>query len=233
VILYESTDLLAVAKPAGIAVIPGRGEAPSDSLRGQLEATRAEKLWIVHRIDRDTSGVVLFARTAEAHRTLSMAFEAREVEKTYLAWILGAPTQLAGSIETPLHTARKGRMRPALPGEADSLHSRSDYRVAATRHTALGPVARVEVRPMTGRQHQIRVHLRSVEAPLLVDPIYAKRDRIESGALGPESPPMARLTLHAASLTIQWQGQPRTIDAPLPADLAALDTWLAAGLLVR
>src|SRR6187551_2572088 len=89
-LLFEDADLIAVAKPAGIPVIPARDEDPAACLQKQLEATRGERLWIVHRIDKDTSGVVVMARTAEAHRTLNMAFEHRQVTKTYLAFAAGA-----------------------------------------------------------------------------------------------------------------------------------------------
>jgi len=86
VLLAETADLIAVAKPPGVTVIPARGEPPEACLRAQLEASRGEPLWVVHRIDRDTSGVVVFARTADAHRALSMAFEKRRAEKRYLAF---------------------------------------------------------------------------------------------------------------------------------------------------
>ncbi len=226
--LYEDAALIAVLKPAGITVIPARNEPPEVCLTKQLEATRRERLWVVHRIDRDTSGVVLFARTAVAHRRLSMAFEGRDVEKRYLAFTHGVPMPEEGTIDLPLHAARKGRMRPALPGEPESLPSSSDYRVLKQRETLLGPVALVEVRPRSGRQHQIRVHLRSKEAPLLVDPLYGKCEQIAADALGTGSPAVPRLTLHAQRITFRHptDGEERTIDAPLPSDLAALDAWL-------
>lgn len=221
-ILYEDPDVLAVAKPAGITVIPGRSETPADALRGRLEQERGEPLWVVHRLDRDTSGVVLFARNEAAHRRLSMAFEAREVEKVYWAWTRGIPSPESGFIDVPLHTARKGRMRPAAPGEEGALPSRTTYRVLES----LGAVARVEARPATGRQHQIRVHLRSVGAPLLVDPLYGGCESIEPGELGSGSPGIRRLTLHAAAITFPHGDGTRTVEAPLPADLAALQQWM-------
>src|SRR5690606_11931946 len=101
-VLAETAAWLAVDKPAGIAVVPARGEPFGDSLRARLEAARGERLWVVHRLDRETSGVVLFARTAEAHRTLSLAFEHREVTKQYRAWTCGAPEPATGTIDLPL-----------------------------------------------------------------------------------------------------------------------------------
>lgn len=220
-ILYEDSDVLAIAKPAGIAVIPGRDETLEQSLQGRLQEARHERLWVVHRLDRDTSGVVLFARNAAAHRELSMAFERREVSKTYLAWVRGVPPP-SGIITTPLHTARKGKMRPALAGEDGSLPSETEYRVLYSAETLLGPVACVEASPRTGRQHQIRVHLRSIDAPLLVDPFYGKCDVIEAGKLGDGSPEVGRLTLHAARIAWGTIG----VAGPLPRDLEQLDGWL-------
>jgi tRNA pseudouridine32 synthase/23S rRNA pseudouridine746 synthase len=227
--LYEDDDVVAVSKPPGVTVIPARNEPPEEALQHRLEAERGERLWVVHRLDRDTSGVVLFARNAAAHRALSMAFEARDVQKTYLAWTRSAPPADSGSITTALHTARKGKMRPALPDEPDSLASETAYRVVMRAPTKLGVIACVELEPRTGRQHQIRVHLRSVGAPLLVDPIYGACDAIEPGALGDGSPGIARLTLHAARIEFRGtSGEQRVVDAPLADDLGRLDGWASA-----
>jgi RluA family pseudouridine synthase len=227
-VLFEDGALVAVNKPAGVTVIPARDEPPEACLVKRLEAERGERLWVVHRIDRDTSGLVLFARTAEAHRKLSMAFEGHEVEKSYLAWARGVPTPAEGTIDLPLHTARKGRMRPALPGEEGALASTSIYRVALRAETALGTVTRVAVSPKSGRQHQIRVHLRALGAPLLVDALYGRCEGLEAGGLGEGSPPVPRLTLHAAGAVLPHptSGARLELSAPLPDDLAALDRWL-------
>jgi len=228
-LLHEDDALVVVSKPPGIAVIPGRDEGPGDSLRGQLETSRGEKLFVVHRIDRDTSGIVVFARTAAAHRTLSMAFEHREVTKSYVAYTLGA--RPSGTITTPLHTARKGRMRPAHPGEDGSLPSETEVNCRHFREVVGGTLCRVEASPKTGRQHQLRVHLRSVGAPLVVDPFYGPHDTLDANALGPGAPAIPRLTLHAATIafTHPATGRPFDLEAPLPPDLRALDTWLRSG----
>jgi RluA family pseudouridine synthase len=225
-LLYEDADVVAVLKPAGIAVIPGRNERPEDALRTRIEAERHEPLWVVHRLDRDTSGVLLFARNEQSHRRLSMAFGSRQIAKTYLAWTRGVPSPGAGVVDVPLHSARKNKMRPAAPGEAGALPSRTEYRALQVTQSAVGAVARVEARPTTGRQHQIRVHLRSVGAPLLVDPLYGG-DAVPTDALGPGSPAMGRLTLHAASIAFAGPAGPILVTAPVPPDLAALDAWLA------
>ena len=229
-ILFEDRDLVAVSKPAGVVVIPARNEDASSSLRHSLEAARGETLWVVHRIDRDTSGVVLFARNADAHRSLSVAFERREVEKTYTALTRGALDPAEGAINYALHTARKGKMRPAHKGEADSLEALTHYRVERVWKTSAGEVSLVTVRPKTGRQHQIRVHLRAREAPLLVDPLYGRAERVTARELGlDDDATVERLTLHAASLEMKHPttGARLRIEAPLADDLAALVTALS------
>jgi tRNA pseudouridine32 synthase/23S rRNA pseudouridine746 synthase len=222
-LLHEDAELIAVAKPAGVTVIPARDEPAEDSLHARLAAERGERLWIVHRIDRDTSGVVVFARTAAAHRTLSMAFEGRDVDKTYLAWVAdGGPLPDAGAIDLPLHAARKGKSRPAAPGEPDAKAARTEFAVERRWQRGDDRVARVRCHPVTGRHHQIRVHLRAQDAPILRDPLYGKAT--SRGGLA--AAPCARLALHAASLTVPG---PRTFHAPLPEDLVALEAWLDAG----
>lgn len=220
-VLYEDDGLLAVDKPAGVVVIPARDEDPSLSLRHRLEAARKERLWVVHRIDRDTSGVVLLARSADAHRALNALFETRAVEKSYTALTAGVPSPPEGTVDVPLHSARKGKMRPALPGEEGALEASTAYRVTGSWDTSPVKVARVEVSPRTGRQHQIRVHLRYLGTPLLVDPRYGRAVVLE----GVEVP--ARLTLHASSVALPWRGATLRIEAPLAEDLAAFVTALA------
>jgi RluA family pseudouridine synthase len=218
--LYEDDGLLAVHKPAGLVVIPARDEDPSGALRQRLEAARGEALWVVHRIDRDTSGVVLFARSADAHRALNGLFASRAVDKVYVAFTRGAPSPPRGVIEVPLHTARKGKMRPALPGEADALDARTDYAVLATWERPDGVLAKIEARPHTGRQHQVRVHLRSVGAPLLMDPLYGRT----AEGLAP-----SRMALHAAAVTLPWRGRALTVEAPLATDLSDFERALRGG----
>lgn len=218
-LLYEDADLIAVAKPAGALVIPGRTADAPPALRQQLESARGAPLWVVHRIDQDTSGVVVFAKTADAHRALCAAFEARTVRKTYVALAFGdLPGERA--IELPLTDARRGKARPAAPGEPGKP-ARTDVTAQRRWRLPAGAVTLVEARPLTGRHHQIRVHLRALEAPIVGDPLYGKRTL--RGAFA--GAPSLRLALHAARLALPDRPP---IDAPLPDDLRALIAWLDA-----
>jgi tRNA pseudouridine32 synthase/23S rRNA pseudouridine746 synthase len=222
-ILYEDAELVAVDKPAGLAVIPERDGEPSASLRHRLEASRGEPLWVVHRIDKDTSGVVVLARSASAHRWLNDAFAERRVAKKYLAFAAG---DLPGErvVDVALVEARRGKARPANAGERGKP---SITALAAVARWSRGTdiVTMVDARPKTGRHHQIRVHLRSLEAPILGDPLYGKRTL--RGML--DGSPCTRLALHAASLSVtRPDGRTLTIEAPLATDLSSLRDWLDA-----
>lgn len=232
--LHETADLLAVNKPPGLVVVPARpprpdragpAQPPQDeepSLWHLLMQRRGERLFVVHRLDRETSGVVLFARNAAAHRDLCLAFERGEVRKTYLALCLGALPD-RGVIDVPLHDARRGKTRPAHPGEPGARPATTAYQVLRRRMTPAGDVLLVEVHPRTGRQHQIRVHLRHAGAPLLGDPLYGKAATAAARERG-AFPIPPRLPLHAAriELSAPRTGEPLRIEAPLPQDLEAL-----------
>lgn len=224
VVIHRDDDLVAVDKPPGMPVIPARGEPAADSLRHRLQAALGEALWVVHRIDRDASGLVVMARTAEAHRALSMAFEERRVDKRYLAFAAGRLPD-AGTIDVPLHAARRGKSRPARPGEPGARPAATGYAVTRRWRQGAEEVGRVEARPQTGRLHQIRVHLRFAGAPIVGDPLYGSRTL--AGALA-ESP-CRRLALHAQHLVLPRPGGGQlALEAPVAADLVALGEWLDA-----
>jgi len=238
-LLHEDHDLVAVAKPPGEPVIAARGEPRSLCLQKRLESRLRRRLWVVHRIDRDASGVVLFALNADAHRALSLAFEHRQVAKAYAAFVAGSIEPPRGRIEVPLHAARKGKTRPALRGEPGGQPSETEY---ATRKRWTLPVIPRDVRlpgpegfvvvslldahPLTGRHHQIRVHLRAADTPILFDPLYGRglMPEVLAGA------PCARLALHARKIDVpNPRGGGRVVvEAPFPTDLAALVEWLDA-----
>lgn len=217
---------MAVSKPAGEPVIAERGRPADACLRRRLESELGERLWVVHRIDRDASGLVLFARNADAHRALSRSFEKRLVEKTYVAFAGGEIEKEHGTIDVALHPARKGKTRPARPGEPGSQPARTDYAVEKSWRLGGAVVSLVEVHPHTGRHHQIRVHLRSVGAPLLYDPLYG-RGLLPAGL---EVAPCQRLALHARCLDLPLPGTDRRLEleAPPAQDLQDLRDWLEA-----
>ena len=210
-VLYQDAEVAAVDKPAGRIVVPGRG-APERTVREEAEALLGP-LWVVHRLDRGTSGVLLLARSAGSHRVLCGRFERHEVSKRYLALVRGA---LAGDrrIDVPVAPGRKGRMRAGqgLPG---AMPSETFVRPLV----ACGPAATlVEAFPASGRTHQVRVHLAHAGHPLLVDPDY--------GVHGPWTAPgggtrLDRTPLHAASLELLHpaSGLPLRVEAPLPEDI--------------
>jgi tRNA pseudouridine32 synthase/23S rRNA pseudouridine746 synthase len=216
-VLHEDAHLVAVDKPAGRLVIPGRG-APERTLREEAEA-RYGRLWVVHRLDRGTSGVLVLARTAEAHRTLNLAFDRQEVSKRYVALVRGAP-QAEMRVEVPIAPARRGRMRPARPGDERGKAAATYFRLLETfpARAGLPVLSLVEAWPETGRTHQIRVHLAHAGFPLAVDPDYG-----DPGPLldGEGRAVLGRTPLHAARLELAHPatGRPLVVVAPLPADL--------------
>lgn len=223
-LLAANARWLAVDKPSGIAAIPAREEDPALSLRHRLQAQLGETLWVVHRIDRETSGVMLFARDAEAHRALNLAFQRQQVAKTYLAWTAGVPDPASGEVALALHAARKGKMRPAQAGEAGAQAARTDYALEARWALGEARIARIRCHPRSGRQHQIRVHLRAIGCPILHDSLYG----LATFKPPYDALPLARLALHAAAIEVPrvLDQPPQQVQAPLPADLVALEAAL-------
>ncbi|HEY7726608.1 MAG TPA: RluA family pseudouridine synthase [Anaeromyxobacteraceae bacterium] len=219
-VLHLDAHLAAVAKPPGRLVIPGRGP-PEPSLRQDVEA-RLGPVWVVHRLDRGTSGLLLFARSAEVHRALNLAFDRREVEKVYLAVVRG-PIEAELRVEVPLAPARRGRMRPGRRGETGARPAATAFRVVE-RLARPEAAALVEARPETGRTHQIRVHLAWAGAPLCFDPDYGPRQPIRDAA---GAVVLDRTPLHAWRLALRHPatGAPLRLEAPLPADLERLLAW--------
>jgi tRNA pseudouridine32 synthase/23S rRNA pseudouridine746 synthase len=195
-VLFSDDLIAAVAKPPGRIVVPGRG-ATEQTVRQEAEA-QLGPLWVVHRLDRGTSGVLLFARTAAAHRALCGAFEHHEVAKRYLALVRGV---LSGDrrIDTP------------VAGRASTTFLRL--------FAAFPPgVSLVEAFPASGRTHQIRIHLAQAGHPLLVDPDYGDAPPWRAPGGGAV---LERTPLHAASLELLHpaSGAPMRIEAPLPPDM--------------
>lgn len=182
-VIYEDDRLLAVDKPSGLLVIPGRGR-PDETLRDQAARRLGGPVWVVHRLDREASGVVVFAKTAFEHRRLCGLFEGRMIEKLYLALVQGR-VERDGQVDRPLRAFGSGRMGVAEGG----LPTLTRYRVLER----LSGATLLEVRPVTGRRHQIRVHLHSIGHPILGDPRYGRPLPV-AGA--------SRLMLHALELAL-------------------------------
>jgi 23S rRNA pseudouridine1911/1915/1917 synthase len=234
VFLYVDAWMAAVDKPPGMVVHPAKGNwkgTLAGALKWHLErdgaglstAGGAVRPGIVHRLDRDTSGVIVVARTEEAHHALARQFERRTTAKTYLAITQGVPRFDRDEIDLPIGIHPYQREKMAVRRD----HATS--REAVTRYEVLERFragALVRVTPKTGRTHQIRVHLAALGCPVLGDALYSGRGVIEPTFLRlPAGPPLlARQALHAATLELDHpaSGERLTLSAPLPADLEAM-----------
>jgi 23S rRNA pseudouridine1911/1915/1917 synthase len=210
-IAYEDEYLLVVDKPAGVVVHPAPGHASGTLVHGLLGHSVAggeepERPGIVHRLDRDTSGLMVVARSAEAHRRLQALIRRRAIERHYLALVVGRPRSRTGRIEAPIGRDRHDPTRHSL----DTATPRD-----AVTHFSLVELlpghALLDVRLETGRTHQIRVHLAAIDLPVAGDPVYGR-----PGELGLE-----RQFLHAARLAFPHPFTSERIEAesPLPPDL--------------
>ena len=188
--LYEDDDLMVFDKPSGLPVHAGtRTDGDLDSLLARMVDARGERPVLVHRLDKDTSGVLVAAKSRAIAGVLGKAFSTRAVEKSYLAVVSGVPERREGLIEIALRkieTPRGGRMSAAGAGEAGALAAATDYRVVEGRHG----IAIMSLKPLTGRQHQLRAHMALIGHPILGDRLYG-------GAAGP------RLMLHAARIAFR------------------------------
>lgn len=226
--------MLMVNKPAGVLVIPDRFNSDLPSLNRLLESKIGQRIWVVHRLDRDTSGVMCFAKNEEMHRYLSQLFEAHDVGKFYAGIVMGRVIPEEGRIEAPIaeHPTQKGKMVTARKGKA----SVTDYKVV--EQWALHSLVQFQIH--TGRTHQIRVHMQSIGHPIVCDELYGdgkpfllstiKKKFKLSEKEETERPLMSRLGLHAYRLMLHKpDGTLVDIEAPLPKDMAAcvnqLNKW--------
>lgn len=216
-VLYEDDTLIVLNKPAGLSSQGGRIKAHTlDDLLWAFARPSRPRPRLIHRLDRDTSGVILTAKTKPAAAMLGKALEAKRFRKSYLAIVApGAPEPKGGMIDSPLRRESIGReayMRVCAPDHPDAETARSRYRTLAANPTA----ALVELSPDTGRMHQLRVHMASIGRPLAGDSRYG-------GALMLGGVAVPRLMLHAASLSFPHPlGGERKIMAPLPSDFTAM-----------
>ena len=237
-ILYQDDDMVIVNKPAGVLVIPDRFNADMPSLNRMLENKLEQKIWVVHRLDRDTSGVICFAKNEEAHRYLSKLFEEHNVGKFYAGLVQGRVIPEEGRIESPIaeHPYRKGKMIVARKGKP----SVTDYKVVEQ----WGMHSLVQFQIHTGRTHQIRVHMQSIGHPIVCDEMYGdgkpfllstiKKKFKLSDKEESERPLLSRLALHSYRLElVKADGTEIVAEAPLPKDMAAcvnqLNKWSKNG----
>jgi 23S rRNA pseudouridine1911/1915/1917 synthase len=211
-IAYEDEHLVIVDKPAGLVVHPAPGHATGTLVHGLLAHDVAggaeDRPGIVHRLDRDTSGLMVVARSEEAHRRLQQLVRGRELERHYRALVVGRPRSRSGRIEAPIGRDRREPMRHSLD---------TDTPREAVTHFELVELfprhALLDVKLETGRTHQIRVHLAAIDLPVAGDPVYGR----------PRELGLERQFLHAARLafTHPFTGQRVDVECPLPSDLAA------------
>ncbi len=197
-IVHEDERALVLCKPAGQPCIPGRGDI-GEPLNIAAAAHIGGKAFVVHRLDLEASGLVVFAKDAQTHARLSLRFERRQVQKTYLAVVLGL-LEGEGIIRGPIKEFGSGRMGVAALGKP----SVTRYRLKRSLQEA----CLLEVSPETGRRHQIRVHLYSIKHPVLGDPLYGSKRPVGG---------LPRLMLHALELDFGLEDFPK-LRAQAPAD---------------
>lgn len=224
-ILFEDEVIVCINKPAGVLVLPDRFDRNQPNLYSLLKEVYGS-IFIVHRIDKDTSGLMVFAKTAEAHARLNAAFEKREVQKKYRAIVQGTPKDNRGIIDLPIIERASGTMGIAETGGKKSC---TEY-VVLERFQGY---ALMELQPRTGRTHQIRVHLSARQLPILGDPLYGGSDGFYLSSVKSnyrlknneeERPLIKRSALHAFSLVFMHPStkEQMQIEAPLPKDMESV-----------
>jgi tRNA pseudouridine32 synthase/23S rRNA pseudouridine746 synthase len=201
-ILHADDDIVVVDKPAGLLSVPGRGPERADCLIARLRAEFPSVL-LVHRLDLDTSGVIVFALTPQAQVHLGQQFENRRTQKRYVALVSGHPAEKRGRVDLPLIVDWPNRPRQKVCHDT-GRPAQTDWRVLRQE----GENTRVRLVPVTGRSHQLRVHMQALGHPILGDTLYANGAAAE----------LPRLMLHAEELrlTHPMTGQPQTFRAPVP-----------------
>jgi 23S rRNA pseudouridine1911/1915/1917 synthase len=231
VVLHEDSDLIVIDKPAGLVVHPAPGHASGTLVNALLHhcgdlagVGGVLRPGIVHRLDRGTSGVMVAAKNDAAHQSLSSQFHDHTIDRIYHAFVRGTPSADSGSVDRPIDRHPRDRkkmsvvLRPGRAGRAALTHWEVVERFPATARSHL------EIRPQTGRTHQIRVHLASIGLPIVGDPVYGK-SRSQR-----RTPSLSRPALHAALLGFEHPrgGKRLRFEAPLPQDMAGLRDALRA-----
>ena len=223
-IIFENEYFVAIHKPSGLLSIPDR-MGKELSLKDLLK-DKYGNIYTVHRLDKDTSGVIVFAKDEDTHRTLSQLFEAREVQKIYHGLVYGIPVHSTGTVDVPIfpHPGKNGLMVTGHKGKP----AITDYTVLES----LGKYAWMQFQIHTGRTHQIRLHMKYLGHSIVGDALYGnpaplllstiKKNFKLAKAADEEKPLLNRLALHASELSFNWHQQPIQLVAPLPKDLRAV-----------
>ncbi len=217
-IIFENDDLIVVNKPAGMVVHPAAGHSTGTLVHAvlgydpEMEGIGGEERpGVVHRLDKDTSGLIVLAKNDQAHRWLQDQFRLRSVEKTYLALVDGKPPTSSGRVEAAIGRDPGHRKRMAIVSAAKGRESSSEYKTVESfsEHTLL------EFHPLTGRTHQIRLHCSFLGCPIVGDAVYGRRN---------PSIKIGRHFLHAYRLkiTLPDEKEPRQFEAPLPKELQSV-----------
>ncbi len=233
-IIFENDDFVALNKPSGLLSIPDR-EGEEVSLKSLLQE-KYSQIFTVHRLDRDTSGLIVFAKNEATHKHLSQQFEGRLTKKIYAGLVLGSPAETKGSINLPL--AENMVQRGVMIVNRRGKESLTDYEVMED----FGLYSWMRFQIHTGRTHQIRVHMKEIDHPIVCDEVYGdgkpvllsslKKKKFKLGKdVLEERPLMSRLALHAYQLTFTTlQGDQKELTAEFPKDLKAtiqqLQKWV-------
>lgn len=226
-ILHEDPQLIVLDKPAGVPVHPGVKREPTlaDALLARYPALRnvgndPARAGVVHRLDKDTSGVLLVARTPEMYAHLKGQFQLRRIRKAYVALVQGVVTEEEGTVKLPIVRSKRNPLRRtiATPGEGKAAETSFRVRERFREHTLL------DVFPRTGRMHQIRVHLAHLGFPVAGDPLYGRKSHHRT------PPDLRRQFLHATALAVTLpNGKLASFEGPLPPELADVLDRLRAG----
>lgn len=224
-IIQEDKDLVAINKPSGLLTIPGR-EGKEISLK-QILKNKYGEIFTVHRLDKGTSGIMVFAKNEITHKYLSQQFENRETKKIYTGLVLGSPTEKKGMINEPIaeHPFKKGMMAVYKKGKESS----TEYELIESFRL----FSWMQFRILTGRTHQIRVHMKHIGHPIVCDELYGDGKPVYLSSIKrknfnlskneeSEKPILSRLALHSAQLKFQLFNKYYFLEAPLPKDLRAL-----------
>ena len=231
-VLHQDEHILVISKEAGMIVHPSPGAPPEGTLvnallghsNGIAQVGEEDRPGIVHRLDRETSGVMVIARTNAAHRELSRQFHDREVSKEYLALCHGEPTETSGEIDLPLARSFTDTKKWTVRHDQDARQAFTAWKLSKTFPELRSPISWIHCFPRTGRTHQIRVHLRAIGHPILCDFLYGREKRLDLSQLGRQQPEaiLERHALHAWKLHLRHpiEGKSMQFEAPLPPDLS-------------